>query len=162
MEKWKRDWAKTISTRSRQFYSSRSVLRYSRGNWLRSIQCSTSSWNERQRKWICFQRKIWDSQAHSLFPMMIMRNLSLILKRKIPPAVLPIQIAYYAGLRIGEVCGLTLQDINLEEQYLTVKRSVRYDGAKHKTIIGPTKRKKVRMVDFGDTLTTILKKAAFV
>ena len=81
------------------------------------------------------------------------------LEKKNPPAVLPIQIAYYAGLRIGEVCGLTWQDINLEEQYLMVKRSVRYDGAKHKTIIGPTKRKKVRTVDFGDTLTAILKKA---
>ena len=81
------------------------------------------------------------------------------LEKKNPPAVLPIQIAYYAGLRIGEACGLTWQDINLEEQYLTVKRSVRYDGAKHKTIIGPTKRKKVRTVDFGDTLTAILKKA---
>ena len=81
------------------------------------------------------------------------------LKKKNVSAVLPIQIAYYAGLRIGEVCGLTWQDINLEEQYLTVKRSVRYDGAKHKTIIGPTKRKKVRTVDFGYTLTAILKKA---
>ncbi len=81
------------------------------------------------------------------------------LEKKNPAAVLPIQIAYYAGLRIGEVCGLTWQDINLEEQYLTVKRSVRYDGAKHKTVIGPTKRKKVRTVDFGDTLTAILKRA---
>ena len=81
------------------------------------------------------------------------------LKKKNVSAVLPIQIAYYAGLRIGEVCGLTWQDINLEEQYLTVKRSVRYDGVKHKTIIGPTKRKKVRTVDFGYTLTAILKKA---
>ena len=81
------------------------------------------------------------------------------LEKKNISAVLPIQIAYYAGLRIGEVCGLTWQDINLEEQYLTVKRSVRYDGAKHKTIIGPTKRKKVRTVDFGYTLTAILKKA---
>ena len=81
------------------------------------------------------------------------------LEKKNPSAVLPIQIAYYAGLRIGEVCGLTWQDINLEEQYLTVKQSVRYDGAKHKTIIGPTKRKKVRTVDFGDMLTAILKKA---
>ena len=81
------------------------------------------------------------------------------LEKKNVSAVLPIQIAYYAGLRIGEVCGLTWQDINLEEQYLTVKRSVRYDGAKHKTVIGPTKRKKVRTVDFGDTLTAILKKA---
>ncbi len=35
------------------------------------------------------------------------------LEKKNPPAVLPIQIAYYAGLRIGEACGLTWQDINL-------------------------------------------------
>ena len=81
------------------------------------------------------------------------------LKVKNPPAILPIQIAYYAGLRIGEVCGLTWQDINLEEQCLTIKRSIRYDGTKHKNIIGPTKRKKVRIVDFGNTLTEILKTA---
>ena len=79
------------------------------------------------------------------------------LEKKNPPAILPIQIAYYAGLRIGETCGLTWQDINLEEQCLTIKRSIRYDGMKHKNIIGPTKRKKVRIVDFGDTLTEILK-----
>ena len=81
------------------------------------------------------------------------------LEEKNPPAILPIQIAYYAGLRIGEVCGLTWQDINLEEQYLTIKRSIRYDGTRHKNIIGPTKRKKVRIVDFGDTLAGILKEA---
>lgn len=81
------------------------------------------------------------------------------LKEKNPPAILSIQIAYYAGLRIGEVCGLTWQDINLEEQHLTIKRSIRYDGARHRNIIGPTKRKKVRIVDFGDTLTEILKSA---
>ena len=81
------------------------------------------------------------------------------LEKKNPPAVLPIQIAYYSGLRIGEVCGLAWQDINLEEQYLTVKRSIRYDGSKHRTIIGPTKRKKIRTVDFGVTLAAILRKA---
>ena len=48
------------------------------------------------------------------------------LKGKENPALLPVQIAYYTGLRIGEVCGLTWQDINLEEQYLTVRRSMRY------------------------------------
>ena len=81
------------------------------------------------------------------------------LEKKNPPAILPIQIAYYAGLRIGETCGLTWQDINLEDQCLTIKRSIRYDGAKHKNVIGTTKRKKVRIVDFGDTLTEILKAA---
>ena len=40
------------------------------------------------------------------------------LEKKNPPAILPIQIAYYAGLRIGETCGLKWQDINLEEQCL--------------------------------------------
>ena len=61
--------------------------------------------------------------------------------------------------RLSRRCGLTWQDINLEEQCLTIKRSIRYDGIKHKNIIGPTKRKKVRIVDFGDTLTEILKAA---
>ncbi len=45
------------------------------------------------------------------------------LKKKDNPALLPMQIAYYTGLRIGEVCGLTWQDINLDEQYLTVPHS---------------------------------------
>ena len=40
------------------------------------------------------------------------------LKDRKNPALLPVQIAYYTGLRIGEVCGLTWQDINLDEQYL--------------------------------------------
>ena len=80
-------------------------------------------------------------------------------KKKNNPALLPIQIAYYTGLRIGEVCGLTWQDINLEEQYLTVRRSMRYNGARHKTEIGATKRKKIRTVDFCDTLAAILKTA---
>ena len=49
--------------------------------------------------------------------------------------------------------------IDFDEQYLTVRRSIRYNGARHTNEIGPTKRGKVRIVDFGDTLTEILKKA---
>ena len=37
-------------------------------------------------------------------------------------SLLAVQIAYYAGLR-WEVTGLSWDDINLEEQYLTVRRS---------------------------------------
>ncbi|MCH5186503.1 MAG: site-specific integrase [Oscillospiraceae bacterium] len=81
------------------------------------------------------------------------------LEKKKNPALLPIQIAYYTGLRIGEVCGLTWQDINLDEQYLTVRRSIRYNGVRHKTEIGTTKRSKIRTVDFCDTLAEILKDA---
>lgn len=74
-------------------------------------------------------------------------------------AILPVQIAYFTGLRLGEVAGLTWQDINFEEQCLTVRRSIRYSSATHKHEIGSTKRKKVRIVDFGNALADILKKA---
>lgn len=81
------------------------------------------------------------------------------LREKNPPAVLPVQIAHYTGLRIGEVCGLAWQDINLKEQCLTVRRSIRYNRTRHRNVIGSAKRKKVRIVDFGDSLARILKEA---
>jgi integrase len=81
------------------------------------------------------------------------------LKKKENPALLPVQIAYYTGLRIGEVCALTWQDIDLMEQTITVRRSMRYNGARHKTEVGTTKRSKIRTVDFCDTLAGILKAA---
>ena len=84
------------------------------------------------------------------------RNFS---RQKIIPLCCLVQIAYYTGLRIGEVCGLTWQDINLEEQYLTVRRSMRYNGTRHTTEVGTTKRSKVRTVDSADTLAAILRAA---
>ncbi len=74
------------------------------------------------------------------------------------PARVPIQIAYYTGLRLGEVCGLLWQDIDLDEQVITVRRSMRYNNARHKTELGTTKRNKVRTIDFCDTLADILRK----
>ena len=81
------------------------------------------------------------------------------LEKKSNPALLPVQIAYFTGLRIGEVCALTWQDIDLKEQTITVRHSMRYNGARHKTEISTTKRNKVRTVDFCDTLAEILKAA---
>ena len=63
---------------------------------------------------------------------------------------------------ILEVCGLTWQDINLDGQYLTVRRSILYNGARHKIEIGSTKRSKIRTVDFCDTLPAILRAAKSV
>ena len=80
------------------------------------------------------------------------------LENKNNPALFPIRIAYYTGLRIGEVCGLTWSDINLEENCMTVRRGIRYNGVRHQWEVGTTKRKKVRVVDFGETLADILKK----
>ena len=92
--------------------------------------------------------------SHELYQKLIAQ-----LSKRSRDAILPVQIAYFTGLRLGEVAGLTWQDINLDGQYLTVRRSVRYNSARHKTEIGPTKRKKVRTVDFCDTLAEILREA---
>ena len=60
---------------------------------------------------------------------------------------------------MGEVTGLSWDDINLDEQYLTVRRSLSRNNVRHKLELGPTKRKKVRIGDFGDTLAEILRQA---
>ena len=106
-----------------------------------------------------FSEDMGDAAAVPTISCEQFRALEDFLKEKDNPALLPIQIAYYTGLRIGEVCALTWKDINLDEQYLTVRRSIHYNGARHKTEIGATKRKKVRTVDFCDTLAAILKAA---
>lgn len=81
------------------------------------------------------------------------------MKKHHPESILAVQISYYTGLRVGEVSGLTWLDINLEEQYLTVRRSVGYNSIRHMTEIGPTKRGKIRTVPFGDKLKKILVEA---
>ena len=40
-----------------------------------------------------------------------------------------------------------------------MRRSMRYNGARHKMEIGTTRRNKIRTVDFCDTLAAILKAA---
>lgn len=96
-----------------------------------------------------------DESATPLTPEMF-DMLITYLKEHRPDVVLPVQISYYTGLRVGEVSGLTWQDINLEEQYLTVRRSVSRNTIRHKTEIGTTKRAKVRTVYFGENLKKIL------
>lgn len=99
-----------------------------------------------------------DESATPLTPEMFEMLLAYLNEHR-PDVVLAVQISYYTGLRVGEVSGLTWQDINLEEQYLIVRRSVSRNAMRHKTEIGTTKRAKVRTVDFGDKLTKILKDA---
>ena len=75
-------------------------------------------------------------------------------KRK-NPALLPIQIACYTGLRIGRVCGLAWQDINLEEQYLTVRWSMRYNATRHKIKTGAAPKDVQELLGHSDVSTTM-------
>ena len=79
--------------------------------------------------------------------------------------------AYYTGLRISEVFGLTWEDIDLENKKLTVNKNIveknQVGGTKHRLIkgqrttvwyFGPCKTKaSYRTIDIGDTLAAALK-----
>ncbi len=73
--------------------------------------------------------------------------------------LLPVQIAYHTGMRAGEVCGLTWQDIDFRNQCLTVKRSMYYDTDTKCWELKVPKSSKSRVIDFGDSLAMILRKA---
>lgn len=82
------------------------------------------------------------------------------LKEKKNPAVLPIVIAYYTGLRLGEVCALTWEDIDFREQCMTIRRSVMLNRLeKNRLEFTTTKRNKIRCVYFGERLKNMLLKA---
>lgn len=72
---------------------------------------------------------------------------------------LPVQIAYYTGLRAGEVCGLNWEDIDFERARLTVRRSMYYDKEEKCWELKVPKNGKPRVVDFGESLLEILKQA---
>lgn len=75
------------------------------------------------------------------------------------PVLLPVQIAYYTGLRVGEVCALTWDDINLDENFFFVQRTLYYNNETHHIEVDAPKGRKPRIVDFGSTLQSILKDA---
>jgi len=72
---------------------------------------------------------------------------------------LPIQIAYFTGLRAGEVCGLNWEDIDFDNNRLVVRRSMYYDETAKCWELKVPKNGKPRIVDFGETLCKILKEA---
>lgn len=73
--------------------------------------------------------------------------------------LLPVQIAYHTGMRAGEVCGLTWQDIDLKNMCLTVRRSMYYDTETKCWELKVPKSNKSRVIDFGESLAEILRKA---
>ena len=72
--------------------------------------------------------------------------------------LLPVQLAYHTGMRAGEVCGLTWQDIDLSDMCLTVKRAMYYDMETKCWELKVPKSNKPRVIDFGESLAEILRK----
>lgn len=70
---------------------------------------------------------------------------------------LPIAIAYHTGLRAGEVCGLTWEDIDFSDMTIRVNKSMFYNTELKQWELGKPKGGKPRTVDFGETLLKLLK-----
>jgi integrase len=67
--------------------------------------------------------------------------------------------AYHTGLRIGKICALSWNRINLKEKYFTLNKSMFYNTALKQWELGKPKGGISRTVDFGSTLASILKQA---
>lgn len=69
------------------------------------------------------------------------------------------QISYHTGMRAGEVCGLTWDDVDFENQCIYVKHSMYYDSNTKCRELKTPKNGKSRIIDFGDSLHKIFQKA---
>lgn len=70
---------------------------------------------------------------------------------------IPVQIAFHTGLRVGEVCALRWENIDLDNKTLTVEKNVTRKGKKF--ILSTTKNESsLRTIKIGDTLVSLLKK----
>ena len=74
---------------------------------------------------------------------------------KYPHYLLPIQIMYYTGMRISEVCGLTWDNIDFDNKMIYVRKQYHVVNGKYQ--LAPLKTKSsIRDISMGDALCEIL------
>ena len=74
------------------------------------------------------------------------------------PAHLPIMLAYHCGMRIGEVFGLSWDDVDLEWGAIYVRQQVFWSREKHVYSIVPPKYDSCRRVKLDDEIWALLKR----
>lgn len=78
---------------------------------------------------------------------------------------IPLMISYHTGLRLGEVLGLTWENIDFENKTLTVEKQLQYIhsyGVKQTALGSPKTKASYRTIPIGDILLEVLKKERLI
>lgn len=70
---------------------------------------------------------------------------------------IPLQIAFHTGMRGGEVCALTWDNVDLENKFIYVKHTLIRKGHGEFELGTPKTKSSYRKIDIGNTLVDILK-----
>lgn len=73
--------------------------------------------------------------------------------------LLPVQIAYWTGMRAGEICGLCWQDIDFENRVIKLQRTMYYDRDNKCWELKLPKSNKKRVIEMSEPLVAILRDA---
>lgn len=74
------------------------------------------------------------------------------------PAHLPLMLGYKCGLRVGEVYGLTWEDVDFENSTITVNRQMQYSGNPASWYLTPPKYDSVRTINVDKECLALLKR----
>ena len=103
-------------------------------------------------------------QARRVFNMKEQKHLMSFLKKDIDIHKLGVLLCLHTGIRLGELCGLMWQDISLDQDMITVKRTMQRvkeftgNGSKTKITVGPPKSpSSVRSIPIPKSLTKIMR-----
>jgi integrase len=70
---------------------------------------------------------------------------------------IPLQIGYYTGMRRGEVCALTWDDIDLNKKTIEVNKTMILNRSNKYDLTEPKTQASYRIISIGDSLLKILK-----
>lgn len=106
---------------------------------------SAASFPKKKRKELCFYN---EEEIKQLFEVLS----SSLFKHRVF-----IKLAVYSGMRIGELAGLTMENLDFANNTITVKHSLTFDEEKKAFFLGPTKNKLVRVLTMPEPFMKELK-----
>ncbi|MET3658902.1 tyrosine-type recombinase/integrase [Sporosarcina psychrophila] len=91
-----------------------------------------------------------------------LKHLFGVLENVYPKHAMQIKLAALVGLRMAEVAGVRMGNIDFDKNTILIDKTLQYDKERKKLILGPTKNKKARQVNVPDFFMKELKNYAKV